>query len=265
MGKKSSILQRFRKIMIKTAWLNPLVINPIKKAKYVIARTADTAKVIPNKYSSKVKVCLETAIDLGEIESKTYGVKNTTNNSNNTCEKIKLVYTGRFVDSKGLDIIFRAIAESKYKENLELILIGSGGKIEYYKALSKQLGIEKLVTFSGKMKRFELLEQLKQCDIYLCSSFREGGSWSLMEGMGAGLPVICIDTSGMHVITNDDCAIRIPVSSIDETVTRFSKAIDKLICDDKLREKMGLEARKRIEQEFNWDSKGLFLEAILFN
>lgn len=253
MGKKSSVLQRFRKIMMKTARFNPLVINPIKKAKYVIVRTEDTAKIIPDKYSSKVKVCLETAIDLGEISPKVYNAEMKSDN------KCKLIYTGRLIKLKGLDLVFKAISKCDCKRQIEFVLVGDGDQRNYLESLAKSLNIENNIIFTGKKSRSELLQKLRDGDIYIFPSFKEGGSWALMEAMGCALPVICLDTSGMHIITDDKSAIRIPVGKSDNTVERYKDAIEKLVHDVQLRRQMGIHARNRIEKVFNWDEKGEFL------
>lgn len=253
MGKKASLLQRFRKIMIKTVRINPLVINPIKKAKYVIARTEDTAKLIPHKYNNKVKVCLETAIDLGEITTKEY------NQEVNASKKCRLIYTGRLIKLKGLDLVFHAISKCDCKNQFEFVLVGDGDQRNHLESLAKSLNIEDRIYFIGKKSRSELLQILHEGDIYIFPSFKEGGSWALMEAMGCALPVICLDTSGMHIITDDKSAIRIPVGDSDNTVERYKNAIEKLVNDVQLRQQMGICARNRIEKVFNWDEKGEFL------
>lgn len=253
MGKKSSILQRFRKIMIKTARFNPLVISPIKKAKYVIARTEDTAKLVPCKYSSKVKVCLETAIDLSEISAKDY------NEDEKSDKKCRLIYTGRLIKLKGLDLVFAAISKCSCNNQIEFVLVGDGDQRNHLESLAKSLNIQDRITFIGKKSRSELLQILRDGDIYIFPSFKEGGSWALMEAMGCALPVICLDTSGMHIITDEKSAIRIPVGDSNNTVERYKNAIEKLENDVQLRQQMGVHARIRIEKAFNWDEKGEFL------
>lgn len=259
LGKKQSMLQQLRRGMMKSVNCNPLVIKPIKRAKYIIARTEDTASFIPKKYRDKVLICLETSIDLSEIEKKDY-----TNIEKS--EKVKFIYTGRLINIKGLELIFIALAKSKYKDSSELILIGSGNQKGYLNELAKKLKISDSVKFIGKLDRPDLLKSLRDADVYIFPSLKEGGTWALMEGMGAALPVICLDSSGMHVITDEECAIRISVGNIDDTIEKYKDAINIMCEDADLRRRFGLNARKRIEEKFNWDEKGkFFYENILLH
>ena len=69
----------------------------------------------------------------------------------------------------------------------------------------------------------------------------------------------------MHIITDETCAIRIPVQGIDETIKAYAEAMDKLIKNRDIRIKMGNNSRRRIEQEFNWNKKGDFLLKEILN
>lgn len=101
---------------------------------------------------------------------------------------------------------------------------------------------------------------LEQSDIFLFPSLREGGSWSLMEAMAIGLPVICLNWSGMAISTDDSCAIRLPVTNPEQMPKDIADAIMRLVENPDLRRKMGDAGRERIRQVFNWDAKGEFME-----
>lgn len=221
MSRMTQLTDRVRKLMIKTISINPLVSLPVKRAAYIIVRTEDTAKILPGKYKNKVFTCLETAIDLTEIIPKDYE-KDSSN------EKTILIYTGRLIKSKGLELVLQAISKSSCKSDIEFWIIGTGDQKSSLEKLAKSLNIHQCIKFVGKIERKKLLETLKMGDIYIFPSFKEGGTWALMEAMGTALPVICLDTSGMHIITNDKCAIRIPVGSIDETIQEYTLAIERL-------------------------------------
>ena len=130
-GKKSALIQKIRKVMMKTVSINPLIIRPLKKSKIVIARTDDTVKVIPKKYRDKVKTCLETSIDLREIQPKEYKINNINEG------KISFIYTGRLINIKGIELIIRAIPNLINKDKVKLILVGDGPQKNIYKIYLK--------------------------------------------------------------------------------------------------------------------------------
>lgn len=119
------------------------------------------------------------------------------------------------------------------------------------------------VNIIAEMPRQEVLHLVEQSDIFLFPSLREGGSWSLMEAMAIGLPVICLDWAGMSITTDDDCAIRLSVSNPEQMPKDMAAAIIKLIENPELRRQMGEAGRKRIKEVFNWEAKGCFMENLL--
>lgn len=114
-----------------------------------------------------------------------------------------------------------------------------------------------------ELPRQKVLELIGQSDIFLFPSLREGGSWSLMEAMAIGLPVVCLDWAGMSITTDESCAIRLPVTNPEQMPKDMADAIVKLVESPELRERLGTAARERIRTVFNWDAKGEFIENLL--
>jgi glycosyltransferase involved in cell wall biosynthesis len=81
-----------------------------------------------------------------------------------------------------------------------------------------------------------------------------------MEAMAVGLPVICLKWSGMEIITDDESAIRLPVTNPVQFPKDMAAAICKLIDNPALRQRMGAAGRERIRSLFNWSAKGEFIE-----
>ena len=133
------------------------------------------------------------------------------------------------------------------------------------KNLISKLKLKKKVKLFNQIQRKKVLEELSKSDIYLFPSLREGGSWALMEAMAIGLPVICLNWSGMQIIANDSSAIMIPVTDPSQMPSDFAKAISTLLESSKLRKRIGASARSRIKDKFSWDSKGEFLQNLLDN
>ena len=84
-----------------------------------------------------------------------------------------------------------------------------------------------------------------------------------MEAMAAGLPVICLDCTGMHTITTEDSAIRIKPTEPEKFIETMAKEICRLVDDVEYRNDIGNKAKQRIWNNFRWDDKGLFMEELL--
>ena len=252
---RSRFVQYARYILIRSVRLNPFFILPARKAKAIIARTEDSKAIFPPKFLHKVTVCLETGMSediLKHNQITPYGERP---------DILKLVCVGRLVALKNMNIAIQAFAEARKKfDNINFTIVGEGPFKKQLVLLAKKLNVYDHIQFLGSVNQEKATSIMREGDIFLFPSLKEGGSWALMEAMAIGLPIICLDTSGMHIITDDNCAIRIKIINSDSVVSEMANAIIKLIESPLLRKEMGENARKRIEDHFMWHHKGKFIE-----
>ncbi|HEY6872886.1 MAG TPA: glycosyltransferase [Geobacteraceae bacterium] len=255
---RGRITQYARRMLIRGAALNPLFASPARAARAIIARTDDSKAAFPLKYRHKVRVMLETG--MSEDVLQRYQASVTRSSDTN----LHLVYVGRLVAIKNVATAIRAFASlPNGYAHLCLTIVGDGPLLDELKELAQQLGVIDRVCFVGTVSQEEAIRTLRLSHICLFPSLKEGGTWSLMEAMAVGLPVICLDTSGMHIITDESCAIRIPVTTPAEATLKMSEAIKLLADSPALRKKMGDSGRLRISEFFSWSSKGLFIQELL--
>ena len=252
---KQRLMQYGRWMMNRTSFLNPAIIVPGYRATAILTRTDNSADVIPKIFRPKVRTILETAM---EPEIFNFGTAPKKDNG----KIIKLVFTGRLTPSKNVLSIVRALRFVPLSYPIQLTIIGSGSERSSIKQEVEKYRLQDRVQFISEVSRNEVLRELTQSDIYLFPSLREGGSWALMEAMAIGLPVICLNWSGMTVITDDSSAIRLPVTNPEQMPKDMAQAICRLIEHPEVRCKMGVAARERIKNVFNWEAKGEFMETL---
>lgn len=250
---KDRIIQSARYLLKKTSFLNPLVTYPASKARVILARTEDSATTIPIKYKHKVKVILETAMtdDIFGISKK---------DKKDNC--LNLIYTGRLIPIKNVKSIVRAVSAVPLKYNIHLSIIGRGSEKTEIEKIIQNGKCASRFTLINEMPRSEVLERLSYADVYLFPSLHEGGSWALMEAMAVGLPVICLDCTGMHMITSEKSAIRIEPTNEKEFEEKVTKSIVDLCENPELVKRIGVEATQRIKDNFRWDGKLKFMEEL---
>lgn len=249
---KQRFIQWLRYLLKYPNFINPFFIFTVYRAIAIIARTNITRDYIPSFFRKKVNVLLETS-----IESEIFDYHHQFDNNNNC---IKLIITGRLVPFKNVITAIRSIGHLPVKYDVSLTIIGSGPDKEKIEKEIKINNLSDRVKMIPEMPRAGVLNELAKSDIYLCPSLREGGSWALMEAMAVGLPVICLKWSGMEIITDDESAIRLPVTNPVQFPKDMAAAICKLIDNPALRQRMGAAGRERIRSLFNWSAKGEFIE-----
>jgi glycosyltransferase involved in cell wall biosynthesis len=107
--------------------------------------------------------------------------------------KTLLLYTGKVIPRKQVERMFELL---KRDRNYHLVLLGGyaedGGA--YYRSLmSRYQRMKRQFTFCGEVNMKGVRYYLKACDIFVFPSSLEGSPNSMLEAMGAGMPVVCSD------------------------------------------------------------------------
>lgn len=168
-------------------------------------------------------------------------------------EKIIVIYCGRLVKRKGLVFLLRAWNDVVARDKkTALVLIGSGrnqpDSVE--KLLWEMAGdnLNKNVFFLGEKDKSQVPLYLRASDVFVYPSIlSEGTSFSVLEAMSCGLPVISCRVGGVdEVVRNKNSGILVK----KEDVNSLSSALLLLINDSILREKLGKKARLEIEKKY---------------
>lgn len=168
-------------------------------------------------------------------------------------EKFDVVYLGRLIKPKNVDLLLRAIAALKGEFlGLKAGIIGDGPERKNLESLVKEQGIQDNAKFFGFIEDFdEVAALMKSSKVFVIPSIQEGGaSIVTLEANACGLPVIAIDHPlgiDKRLILTGETGFFVELASeaIAEKIRLFLK-------DNELREKMGKTAIK-FAQQYDWD------------
>ncbi|MBI2061494.1 MAG: glycosyltransferase [Nitrospirae bacterium] len=97
----------------------------------------------------------------------------------------------RCVDTKGYDVLVRALAEFRGIRAPRLAVLGSGPQEKAVRALAASLGLSDRVWFAGNLEN--PWKYAAQTDLFVLPSRWETFSLVLVEAMASGLPVLAAD------------------------------------------------------------------------
>lgn len=116
----------------------------------------------------------------------------------------QIVQIGRLVHSKkGQDILIEAVSILKQKgyKNISVDFIGNGESIFLLKELVKLKQLESQIHFLGEKEQSYIFSHLKNYDLFVQPSRREGFGLTVTEAMAAKIPVLVSDQEGpMEII-----------------------------------------------------------------
>jgi len=154
--------------------------------------------------------------------------------------KGSICFVGRLTQQKNLFALLEALEGLPYT----LSIIGSGEQGEQVKGFARKKQVK--ANFLGNVPNHELPEILNQHELFILPSLWEGMPKTLLEAMSCGLPVIGTNIDGIReVIKHGENGILCDTDS-----GSIRQAIMSLMEKEKFKKRIGINARKTIEERF---------------
>ena len=185
------------------------------------------------KYQSRIRVIPfgidPTAWRLGESWSGTY-----------------VLFAGRHVDYKGVDVLLRALAGG----TTHAMIAGDGPRRGDWQRLASDLGLNGRVTFTGEVPDAELRRMMQGASALVLPSITraEAFGYVQLEAMAAGKPVISTDVPGGVSWVNQHGRTGLVVPAGD--VEALRAAIEQISHDPAMQARLGAAGRARVDAEF---------------
>lgn len=157
------------------------------------------------------------------------------------------VCVSRLVLEKRVDLLIDAMKTVALRyPGSRCVVVGGGVLEEELKARARELEMERNFLFAGETE--DVRPFLAAGDIFVLPSELEGLSLALLEAMAFGLPCIAAEAGGtVEVIRDGVSGFVVPCGS----APALSDAIGRLFGDPEERVRMGKNARRIVEEEFD--------------
>ncbi len=169
-------------------------------------------------------------------------------------QTLKVLYVGRLVDWKKIDILIDAFNACK-SQNLELVIVGDGVLKHELESYASNTPLNKKITFTGAVSHAEINEIYDTADIFVLPSIRECGGAVVLEAMSRGLAVIATNWGGPADYVAEGTGILVEPKSREFLVQEFAKNIDLFTTNNQLRQEIGLAAIEHVNTHFLWQKK----------
>jgi glycosyltransferase involved in cell wall biosynthesis len=110
-------------------------------------------------------------------------------------DRFIFITVGRLVPRKAVDRLLQILARVP-DPRAYLLVVGSGPELETLRGLTRELGVEDRVGFTGWIDADRKWKLLRASDAFISTSLHEGFGLVFLEAMAMGLPVIAPDHGG---------------------------------------------------------------------
>jgi len=169
--------------------------------------------------------------------------------------KIRLLYVGRVIRSKGVRDAVAAMAQLRDLPGVTLDVIGDGDDRPECQHRAATLGVSDRTRFHGQVSRDQLQKYYIQSDAFLFPSFREPSGNVVLEAMSHGLAMVVAASGGPGSVVTDECGYRISPLTPEQYTRDLAGAIRDMAHHPARARLMGNAARQRIRENYLWDRK----------
>jgi glycosyltransferase involved in cell wall biosynthesis len=173
---------------------------------------------------------------------------------------IFLVNTSRLTHQKGIDVTIKSLQH--LPEYIKLLLVGDGDKSEEYKNLAKDLGLSERVIFTGRVDRDVVTLYRKASDIFVAASRTEGLGNAFVSALASRLPLITTGVGGIadYAVDNETAWI-VPT----EDPVAIAEKVKEIIAQKEKVKIISNNARKLVEEQYDWDNIAIQMNNKIFN
>lgn len=255
----SPFIQVFRLLRPFVYWADMV---SIKGADEMLVNGSYIYKILEKVYSRKGKVCPAGChpkrIDRQIVNSRFRGH---TKVKGYSIKKPYVLLTNRHFPQKKFEYALETIKRIDDKK-ISLVITGANNRYtRSLKRMAKSLGLGKnQVIFLGLVLEKDLERLYSEAACYVYTAPEEDFGMGVIEAMGYAVPVVAWNKGGPATIVIDGkTGYLIPLGKIEE----YSSAVNRLLENKGLNEKMGSAARRRAMREFSYEDHHSILEEAL--
>ena len=162
-------------------------------------------------------------------------------------------YAGRLSREKGVDVLLRAVAAVRSRvPEVRLLIAGDGPDCGRLQALAASLELQPAIAWLGHLSREKMEQEFQRVWVQAVPSlWNEAFGNVATESAMRGTAVVCTATGGLaEIVIDGDTGFQTPPGDREQ----LAAALEKIVTDRQLAERMGMAARKRAQADFSQNS-----------
>jgi glycosyltransferase involved in cell wall biosynthesis len=268
----------------------------LQQAKRILVGTRTALRQVPEPWREKCRLVTYSGVEHevfrpesgeGRKENGEGGAGTTGLRDYGTTDRsLRLLFVGRLVPYKGVELLLRAVAVASKKCALSLDIVGGGDPVykDYLVRLCSELGIlveegrtkkeegagglpsplslllssaaRASVRFLPSVARSVLPGLYQQADVFCFPTLCDTYGIALLEAMSCGCAVVVSDVAGAGEIVNGENGLKVPLEAPEQYVSEYAEKLVTLAGDRDLRARLGAGARQHILREHDWGRIG---------
>ena len=202
----------------------------------LIVPTKKAYKLFKEKYNVSRNIhIVPTGIEVERFYKENVNLKEVLDLKKNyqlTKKDFTIIFVGRIAEEKNIPFLIE-VMENLKNLKIKLLIVGDGPDKEKYEDLVQDKDLSDKIIFTGKVAYDEMPIYYQMADLFITASTSETQGLTVIEAMGAGLPIICIDDESFNSVVIDDLN-----GYLFKTKEECQKILEKIYKDHRLYESL---------------------------
>lgn len=162
----------------------------------------------------------------------------------------RILCLGRLVWEKGFDLALEAVSiVSRRFPETHVIIAGEGSELDNLKRQTRNLGLTDHVEFAGKIVPDQVAHWITTATLALVPSRLEGFGLVALEAGSFARPVVATRVGGLpEIIVHEETGLLTECGNS----AALAGAVESLLAQPKRANRMGVAARQRVQEKFDW-------------
>jgi glycosyltransferase involved in cell wall biosynthesis len=182
-SRRDRLWERFRAIGQEVLRLDPVFVKSQNRASAILVCNQESLEAMRPRWRHKVRYFPVNGVSESEVAA---GLEDGGPHTG-----FRVLSAGKLIHWKGFGLVIRSFATfAATMPEARLIIVGDGPELPRLRALAQTLGCLNRIEFAGWAARTEAVQRMREADVFLYLSLREGGGAVVLEAMAAGKPVV---------------------------------------------------------------------------
>ena len=217
-----------------------------RDATAIVVASKTTMQQVPRVFRSKTFYLPENAIDPARF---------TVRRTRKATVPLKIVFVGRVVPCKAMDLFLEAAAQLIRDRKLSVEIVGDGPDMRVLESVIDREGLGERVHLTGWVEHTKIQDRLASADLLAFPSIRDFGGGAVLEAMAVGLAPIVVNYGGPAELVTDDTGYIIPLGTPAEIRTHLRKLLESLVKNPSDIDQKAAAAHTRAHKDFTWSVK----------
>jgi len=217
--------ESLRMFVQRVSFLDPFVLLTLYKASQIHVGNASTKAIIPE-FARKKCIVKE---DFLYVDVKDFKIDEARGQMLTDPAVLKLFYTGKLLEWKGVIIILRALSCLPEDVRYTFTIMGDGPARRLYEDYVEEKGLNVVFVDPKTVPRCDLSFYFLAHDLFVFPTLHGEGGYAPMEAKLHGMRLLALDFSGLNdVMTEGDICIQTEGKSCEAVIQSIAEEIDAL-------------------------------------